>query len=89
MAIKGDFTAHVRETVTIMRPMPSVVPRGKASPRDQQPTRSIRWQPEALDAVDEAAALLNMSRSAFAVWCAHNVALDIIRQHKEYEKERK
>lgn len=89
MAIKGDFTAHVRETVTIMRPMPSVVPRGKASPREQQPTRSIRLQPEVLEALDEASALLNMSRSAFMSWCAYHVALDIIRQHQEYEKERK
>ena len=89
MAIEGDFTAHVRETVTIMRPMPSVVPRGAASPRDQQPTRSIRFQPDDLEVIDEAAALLKMTRSAFIVWCAKNVGLDIIRQHKEYEGSRK
>lgn len=89
MSIIGDFLAHVRETVTIMRPMPSVVPRGKASPRDQQPTRSIRFQPDHLEAIDEASALLKMSRSAFIVWCAYYVALDVIRQHKEYVKNRK
>lgn len=89
MANGGDFLAHVRETVTIVRPMPSVVPRGNASPRDQQPSRSIRFQPQVLDTIDEASALLQMSRSAFVTWCAYNVALDLIRQHREYEKERK
>lgn len=88
MAYDPDFNAHVRETVTIVRPMPSVVPRGSSSPRDQQPTRSIRLQPHVLEAVDEAAALLGMSRSAFMSWCAYNVALDIIRQHQEYEAKR-
>ena len=89
MAIKGDFPAHVRDTVTIVRPMPSVVPRGNASTREQQPSRSIRFHKEVLETIDEAAALLLMSRSAFVTWCAHNVALDILRQHQEYEKGRK
>ena len=86
MAIKGNFLTHVRETVTITRPMPSVVPRGPASPRDQQPSRSIRYQPEVLEAIDEAAKTLEMSRSAFVTWCAYQVALDILRQHKEYNE---
>lgn len=88
MATDPDFIPHLRETVTIVRPMPSVVPRGQASPREQQPTRSLRLQPEVLEAVDEASALLGMSRSAFMSWCAYNVALDLIRQHREYVAKR-
>lgn len=86
MANENDFLTHVRETVTIMRPMPSVLPRGNASPRDQQPTRSLRLQPDVLEAIDDATKLLGMSRSAFMSWCAYNVALDIIRQHGEFMK---
>lgn len=89
MTIVGDFQAHVRETVTIMRPMQSVVPRGNASSREQQPTRSIRLAAERLEAIDEASALLGVTRSTFLSWCAYNVALDIIRQHVEFEKQRK
>lgn len=89
MATGPDFIPHLRETVTIVRPMPSVVPRGKASPREQQPTRSLRLQPEVLEVVDEASALLGMSRSAFMSWCAYYVSLDIIRQHREYVTQRK
>jgi hypothetical protein len=76
------FALHARETVTIMRPMPSVVPRGNASPNKQQPSRSIRFDQDELDAIDKAAELLNMSRSAFTKWCAFYAALDIIEQHK-------
>lgn len=80
------FAIHAKETVTIMRPMPSVVPRGSSSPRDQQPSRSIRFEPEQLEAIDQAAEILCMSRSAFTKWCAYYVALDIIAQHKEFVK---
>ena len=89
MANDSDFLAHVRETVTIMRPMPSVTPRGKASPREQQPTRSMRLQPEVLEAIDEASALLCMTRSSFMSWCAYQVAMNIIRQRQEFEQKRK
>jgi len=82
----SDFQLRLRETVTIIRPMPSTVPRGNNSPRDQQPTTSIRLQPDVLEAVNEAARLLGMSRSALMSWCSYFVALDIIRQYQEYEQ---
>lgn len=80
----GDFQANMRETVTIVRPMPSVVPRGLNSKNVQQPTRSIRFDGDDLDLIDEAAALVDMKRSAFIVWCAKHVAEDIVKQHNEY-----
>lgn len=80
----SDFHLFMKETVTIIRPMPSVVPRGNASPRDQQPSRSIRFQINELDAIDKAAELLTMSRSAFVKWCAYQVSLDVINQHKQF-----
>lgn len=89
MAADNDFLLHIKETVTIVRPMPSVLPRGSASPREQQPTRSLRLQPEVLESVDEASALLGMSRSAFMSWCSHQVALNILKQHKEFVARRK
>lgn len=81
-----DFIAHLRETVTILRPMPSVVPRGNNSPREQQPTRSIRLQPEVLLAVDEASELLGMSRSSFMSWCAYLVAKNILQQKADFDR---
>jgi len=83
-----DFLPHVKETVTIVRPMPSVVPRGRASSREVQPTRTFRLRSEVLEAMDEAAVLLGMSRSAFVSWCSYYVAQDIIRQHQEFLKRR-
>lgn len=84
--VAENFLLHASPTVTIMRPMPSVVARGKASSRDQQPTRSIRFEEDQLAAINEAAALLEMSRSAFIKWCAYYVAQDILKQHVEFEK---
>lgn len=86
MGKHADFLLSLKETVTIIRPMPSVVPRGNASLRDQQPTRSIRFEPEHIEAIDEASDLLGMSRSAFVKWCSYQVALDIIEQHKQFVK---
>lgn len=45
--------------------------------------------PEVLEAIDEAAALVGMSRSAFMSWCSNQVALDLIRQYSEYKNTRK
>lgn len=84
--MQEDFLTRVRDTVTIIRPMPSSVPRGTASPRHLQPTRTLRLQPEVLEAIDKASGLLGMSRSAFMSWCAYRVALDIIEQHTEFVK---
>lgn len=81
-----DFHRKVRETVTIMRPMPSVRPRGTNTERERQPTRSMRIYKEQLEAIDEAAKLLGMTRSAFMSWCAYYVAVDTIQQYKEYKE---
>lgn len=78
------FALHARETVTIMRPMPSVVPRGNASSREQQPTRSVRFEEKEIDAIDKAADALNMSRSAFIRWCSFYVAQDINTQYTKH-----
>ena len=89
MITDPNFLPYIRETVTIVRPMPSVVSRGRASSKEQQPTRSLRMPPEVLEAIDEAAALVGMSRSAFMSWCSNQVALDLIRQYSEYKNTRK
>lgn len=80
------FHRALRETVTIIRPMYSVVPRGVPGVRksDRFPSRSIRFRPEQLATIDEAARLLEMNRSQFMIWCALQVANDIIRQYKEF-----
>lgn len=82
--IEGGFLAHVRETVTIVRPMPSSVPRGNNTSRTQQPTRSLRINEDQLIAIDEAAQLMGMTRSSYMSWCSYQVALDLIKQHREY-----
>lgn len=84
--MKKPFALVAKETVTIMRPMPSTIPRGASSTADQQPTRSIRFEPEQLEAMDRAADILQMSRSAFIKWCAYYVALDILQQYKKFEQ---
>ena len=86
MGKQADFLLSLKETVTIVRPMPSVIPRGHASLRDQQPTRSIRFESEHIEAIDKASDLLGMSRSAFVKWCAYQVALNIIEQHNQFVK---
>lgn len=85
MAVDEDFLSRLRATVTIMRPMPSVVPRGKHSYKERQPTRSVRIPERELEAINEAAALSGMSRSAFMIWCSYQTALDILRQYNEYK----
>ncbi len=82
--MKKPFALVAKDTVTILRPMPSSVPRGASSQSEQQPTRSIRFKPEHLQAMDRAADILDMSRSSFITWCAYHVALDIIKQHTEF-----
>lgn len=86
MAVKQDFLSYVSEAVTIIRPMPAVVPRGTASPLERQPTISIRFPIEQREAVEEAADVLRMTRSEFVRWCAYYVALDILKQKQQYDK---
>lgn len=88
MTTDNDFILQIRETVTIVRPMPSVLPRGNNTDKIQQPTTSIRMHKEYLSAINEAANLCGMSRSAFMTWCANYVALDIINQHREYKRKK-
>jgi hypothetical protein len=88
MAEDIKFTEQARSTITIMRPMPSVVPRGTASFEKQSPTRSIRMKESELLAIEEAASLLGMTKSAFMKWCSYYAAMDVINQHKEYMRKR-
>lgn len=83
-----NLVLHLKDTVTIMRPLPSVLPRGANSYRERQPTRSIRMPVEVLEAVDDAAEMLGMSRSAYMNWCSYQVALDLIKQRREYKAKR-
>lgn len=86
MSEDADFVKAAKQTVTILRPMPSVLPRGFASDNVQQPTTSIRFREEQLEAMTEAASILGMSRSQFIQWCAYYVAVDILQQYNEYKK---
>lgn len=87
MPVEGTFLTHVRETVTILRPMKSVFVRGVASTEKQSPTFSMRLSERVLREVDEAAAALDMTRSSFIRWCASAVATDILKQKAEYDAE--
>lgn len=80
------FLTFVRDSVTIHRPMASSYVRGVTSPLSNAPTFSLRMHDDVIQTVDEAAALLEMSRSDFIRWCARYVALDIIEQKKEFDK---
>ena len=86
--LEGNFLTHVRETVTILRPMQSVYPRGENSSVHKAPTISLRVPVEDQAIINEAVELLDMDRSAFFRWCAVAVARDIIRQKKEYDDQR-
>lgn len=81
-----EFIRQLPETVTIMRPMPSVDPRGRASLRKQQPTTTIRFPPEHRVAFAEAASLLGMSQSKFIDWCAYYVADEILSRKAEFDR---
>lgn len=85
--LDGSFLSYINEVVTIMRPIHSVVPRGLASPEKNQPTVSIRLTRDARDDINIACGLLDLPRSEFIRWCAHLVALDIIKQKERYDKE--
>lgn len=84
----SDFRDKMQSTITIMKPMPSVRPRGTNTKRSQEPTRSIRFYQEHLSAIDEAAELCGMTRSSFVAWCSYYGALEIVRQFREYENRR-
>lgn len=85
MAIGGTFLTYVSETVTIQRPMLSRYPRGINSPSEADPTFSIRVPPDELETITNGAKALGMSRSSFMRWCSYQVALDILKQKREYD----
>lgn len=74
------------ETVTILRPMKSIYPRGWASSREQAPAHAVRYPPETLDDIKKAAAICGVTASEFIRWTAHAAALVIIKEKKEYDK---
>lgn len=84
---EGSFLEYVQETVTILRPMRSIYPRGLQSKEVRSPAHSVRYPKKTLDEIREAAAYLNVSMSEFIRWSAHAVALDIIKQKQEYDKQ--
>ena len=84
--VKQTFLSHVSDAVTIIRPMPAVVPRGTASPLERQPSISIRFPVEQRETIEEAAAVLDTTRSEFIRWCAYYVALEILKQKAAYDK---
>lgn len=86
MPLEGNFLTHVNETVTILRPMRSVFPRGAASKEKQAPTFSIRLTESVERDITDAANALDIDKTAFIRWCAHAVAVDILKQKAEYDK---
>lgn len=87
--MSDDFLKHVKEVVTIFRPMPSVEARGPNSSRENQPTITIRFREGQVEKVQAAADLLGVKRSYFIGWCAHQVAIEILRQYEEYKNRRR
>lgn len=83
--LTGGFLTYVAETVTITRPMASTYTRGVISPEVKAPTFSIRMHEDVVENVDKAAKSLGMSRADFIRWCSKQVALDILRQKREYD----
>ncbi len=84
--LKGTFLTHVKDTVTITRPMASSYVRGVASPLSNAPTFSLRMHEDVITEVDNAARALGMGRSDFIRWCAKHVAREINVQKAEYDK---
>lgn len=87
MPVVGNFLTFVKDTVTILTPMKSSFVRGPASIEKQAPTFSIRMQESVQKDIEEAAKLLDMEKSAFMRWCSHAVAIEILKQKNEYDKE--
>ena len=84
---EGSFIEYVQETVTILRPMPSVYPRGMYSDAKRSAAYSVRYPKPTLSEIKEAAALIGVSVSEFIRWSAHATAMDIIKQKQEYDKQ--
>lgn len=86
MAIEGTFLTYVKETLTILRPMRSIVNRGVASDQKQSPTLSLRITKDDLEVVAEAAAAIDVPKTAFVRWAAVAAAHEILKQKKEYDR---
>lgn len=83
------FIKHLEETVTILSPLKSSVPRGAASSNKNLQTVSIRLPQIYRDAIDEVTELIGIPRSEFMRWCAYYVALDILHQKKQYDRKQR
>jgi hypothetical protein len=83
--LTGGFLTYVSDTVTITRPMASSYVRGVVSPNVRAPTFSIRMHEDVVENVDAAAHALGMTRGDFIRWCSKQIALDILRQKREYD----
>lgn len=81
-----DFRTYVRETVTIIRPLPSTYERGLNSDLTNMPPVSIRIPESHREPIELAAKLLGVTKSEFIRWCAHQVAIDIVKQHTEFQQ---
>lgn len=85
-AIPERFTEFLPTTLTVVRPYHAVVPRGRWSQNTKQPTVTVRLAEDERKNVDQAADLLDLSRSEFIRWCADQVAQQILRYHEEFVK---
>lgn len=81
-----DFRTYVQETVTITRPLPSTYARGVHASSQNLPAVSVRMPQQTRDTIEDASALIGVNKSEFIRWCAHQVALDILKQHAEFKK---
>lgn len=87
MTLSPLFEAYLGSTVTIPRPMPSVLPRGeKADKVFDQCAVSVRMTKDQREVVEEAAALLGMKLSEFMRWCSYRAAIVVSTKHDEFEK---
>lgn len=84
-----DFIEATQQYVKVLRPMPSVFPRGPASEKRQSPTFSIRVEQHEMEAVEKAAALLGVTRGYFTRWSAHQMAKEVLKQHQEYMRNKR
>lgn len=84
-----DFLRTLPDTVTIMTPVHTIVPRGKASPLVNLQTVSIRLPQVYREAIDEATEVMGIPRSEFMRWCAYGVAVQILEAKRGYDKKRK
>lgn len=80
------FEEWLDETITVTRPMRTVLPRGLQSKNLAAPVVSVRVPDERRDAIERASALLGMKFSNFMLWTAYWTAIEILKEHERYKK---